>query len=34
LFDPRCIDALLRARNRLEDICERYQTATARPGVE
>lgn len=34
LFDPRCVDALLRGRSRLEDICERYQTATARPGVE
>ncbi len=33
LFDPRCVDALLRARARLEDICSRYSIASARPGL-
>ncbi|MCD7097109.1 two-component system response regulator [Stenotrophomonas sp. MMGLT7] len=33
LFDPRCVDALLRARRRLEEICDRYSTASARPGL-
>jgi len=33
-FDPRCIEALLRSRLQLEDICSRYSTMTARPGVE
>ena len=32
LFDPECVDALLQARERLEQICEQYSTASARPG--
>ena len=27
LFDPECVDALLQARERLEQICEQYSTA-------
>ena len=34
LFDPRCVDALLRSRSKLEEICARYSTVSARPGVE
>jgi len=34
LFDPRCVDALLKNRERLEDICQRFSTSSARPGVE
>ena len=34
LFDPRCVDALIRSRERLEDICARYSTISARPGME
>ncbi|MFC3549540.1 HD domain-containing phosphohydrolase [Lysobacter cavernae] len=34
LFDPRCVDALIRSRERLEDICDRYSAVTARPGME
>ena len=30
-FCPRCVDALLQARERLEQICERYSTAFPRP---
>lgn len=33
-FDPRCVDALLRGRTRLEEICSRYAAASARPGLE
>ena len=31
LFDPACVDALLRVRERLLDICEQYSAASARP---
>jgi two-component system response regulator RpfG len=34
LFDPRCVDALLRRRDRLEEICHRYPAASAKPGLE
>ncbi|KOR39519.1 cation tolerance protein CutA [Xanthomonas oryzae] len=33
LFDPRCVDALLRGRAQLEQICGKFSTASARPGV-
>lgn len=33
-FDPGCVDALIGCRERVEDICERFSTRTARPGVE
>ena len=32
LFDPLCVDALLRGRERLQMICEHYSVASARPG--
>ena len=32
-FDPACVDALIRGRDRLEDICDRYSVAH-RPGLE
>jgi two-component system, response regulator RpfG len=34
LFDPRCVEALLRSRGRLADICSRYSKVTTRPGTE
>jgi two-component system response regulator RpfG len=34
LFDPRCVDALLRSRDRLAEICARYSSVSKRPGVE
>ena len=34
LFDPRCVDALLRSRVRLLDICSRYSKMSTRPGTE
>ncbi|MBB3276856.1 two-component system response regulator RpfG [Pseudoxanthomonas sp. OG2] len=34
LFDPSCVDALIRGRERLDDICERYSTVQSRPGME
>ena len=34
LFDPRCVDALIRNRERLEDICQRFSRITRRPGME
>jgi two-component system response regulator RpfG len=34
LFDPRCVDALLRSREKLDDICARYSSVSSRPGVE
>ncbi|MEG3190987.1 two-component system response regulator [Lysobacter sp. D1-1-M9] len=34
LFDPRCVDALVRSRARLEDICARYSAGSVRPGLE
>lgn len=33
LFDPRCVDALVRARPALERICERFSKASERPGA-
>jgi len=33
LFDPRVVDALLRGRAQLEQICADHSTASARPGV-
>lgn len=33
LFDPRCVDALLNSRPRLNDICERFSTQAVRLGV-
>ena len=34
LFDPACVDALFRGRERLDTICERYSTLQVRPGLE
>jgi two-component system response regulator RpfG len=34
LFDPRCVDALVHSRARLEEICDRYSRRHGRPGVE
>lgn len=34
LFDPRCVDALIRGRSRLEEICQRYSASSTRPGME
>jgi two-component system response regulator RpfG len=34
LFDPACVDALIRGRARLDDICQRYSTVQNRPGME
>ncbi|PZP61834.1 MULTISPECIES: response regulator [Pseudoxanthomonas] len=34
LFDPACVDALFRGRERLDQICDRYSTLQARPGLE
>ena len=33
LFDPRCVEALLRNRERLQGICDRYSTVSPRPGM-
>ncbi len=33
-FDPRCVDALMGCRERLEEICGQFSTASARRGVE
>jgi len=33
LFDPRVVDALLRGRTQLEQICAEHSTASARPGL-
>mgnify|MGYP003576020364 FL=1 len=33
LFDPRVVDALLRGRPQLEQICAEHSTASARPGL-
>jgi two-component system response regulator RpfG len=33
LFDPRCVDALFRNHERLQDICERYSAVSPRPGM-
>jgi two-component system, response regulator RpfG len=34
LFDPKCVDALVRNRPRVEEICARYSSVPARPGLE
>jgi two-component system response regulator RpfG len=34
LFDPRCVDALMRGRVRLEEICQQFSKSVARPGVD
>lgn len=34
LFDPRCVDALVHNRERVDDICQRYSTVSVRPGAE
>jgi two-component system response regulator RpfG len=34
LFDPRCVQALLGNRERLEDICARHASGSGRPGAE
>ncbi len=34
LFDPRCVDALVRNRARVEDICSRYAAGAPRKGME
>ena len=34
LFEPRCVGALIRSRERLEGICNRFSTVSARPGLE
>ena len=31
LFDPQCVDALMGGRERLQQICEQYSNASARP---
>lgn len=33
LFDPDCVDVLVRNRPQLDDICQRYATRAARPGI-
>ncbi|HEY9253809.1 MAG TPA: two-component system response regulator [Stenotrophomonas sp.] len=33
LFDPRCVDALVRGREALQQICDRFSTASVRPGL-
>ncbi len=33
LFDPRCVDALMRGREQLEQICAQHSTASTRPGM-
>ncbi|MFD0738139.1 HD domain-containing phosphohydrolase [Lysobacter koreensis] len=33
LFDPRCVNALLDSRSRLEDICQRFSATARRPGL-
>jgi two-component system, response regulator RpfG len=33
LFDPRCVDALMRGRQALEDICAKFSKASPRPGL-
>jgi len=34
LFDPRCVDALIRSRPRLDEICVRFAAGSTRPGME
>ncbi len=33
-FDPRCVEALVKQRSRLDDICLRYSQVSVRPGME
>jgi len=33
LFDPRCVEALFRNHERLQDICDRYSAVSPRPGM-
>ena len=33
LFDPRCVEVLVRNRGRVEEVCARYSTVSARPGL-
>jgi two-component system response regulator RpfG len=33
LFDPLCVDALVRSRERLNEICQRYAAGSVRPGL-
>jgi two-component system response regulator RpfG len=32
-FDPRCVDALVASRERLQDICRRFSSIARRPGI-
>ncbi|NUS59521.1 MAG: two-component system response regulator, partial [Lysobacter sp.] len=34
LFDPKCVEVLVRHRERLDDICQRFSTVSARPALE
>ena len=34
LFDPRCVEVLVRHRDRIDDICLRFSTVSARPALE
>ena len=34
LFDPKCVEVLVRQRDRLDDICQRFSTVSARPALE
>jgi len=34
LFDPRCVEALMRNRLRLEEICRRYSSVRTKPGLD
>jgi two-component system response regulator RpfG len=34
LFDPRCVDALIRNRARLDEVCSRYAAGAVRPSME
>ncbi|MCF7220317.1 response regulator [Marilutibacter chinensis] len=33
LFDPTCVDALMRSRSRLDEVCKRYAAGSVRPGL-
>ena len=34
LFDPACVEALLKNRERIEEICQRFPSPTKAPGIE
>jgi two-component system response regulator RpfG len=34
LFDPKCVEVLIKQRARLDDICQRFSTVSARPALE